>query len=219
MALFGRDRPTDATDATDELPSIEQYEAAAEREIEEERRAKIRAIANRRRNEDELRLGMERNQRIREEKGRRERQRELEQAAKAHVKLYGRERAAQLDPAATYDLVPVLVSREINRSGKVIYAFTSSALANQARDYLRECGSAPEPGGLRGVAGTRLGAVVPGDQLLAVDPSRDEIAELGGKIQAVLDRRQQAATESAKREAAEQRRRAEERQFGVAVSE
>lgn len=213
MALFGRDRPAE------ELPSIEEYEATAEREIEEQRRAQIRALAERKRGEDEQRLGVKRNAQRREEEGRRERQRELEQAATAHMKLYGRDLAAQLDPSASYDLVSVLVSREIMQSGRVMYAFTSTSLAAKARDYLREGGTAPEPGGLHGIAGTRLGTVVPGDQLLAVDPSREEIADLGRKVQAVVDRRQEAASESMKREQAEQQRRREARHFGVAVSE
>jgi hypothetical protein len=197
-----------------ELPTIEELEAKVEAEWQRDFETARRQEAQRRlRKLESLRVDREfaKRQAERQEEAR---ERDHALARKAHLTLYGPELAEKVDPAATYSLIFIS-----SRGATGFAIFSDPTRVAEVRHWLRFNGALaedPERAAI-GVGGVGLGAYVKRGELLAVNPTEQELGDLEKAARQEADARRQDEADrqaQANKEAEEEHLR---RRYGARV--
>lgn len=137
----------------------------------------------------------------------------------AQQRLYGA-LAARIDPATSYRVIVLQVSRETARDGHLYVIASTEAKEGAARDLIRSLGLTCEMVRPADRRGDQLPKAIPAGALVAVDPERGDsgLADLATRERAIRDDRQQREAAASARAREEQRREEERQRFGVALS-
>ena len=201
--------------AEDALPSIEELEAEVEAAWERDRHAALQKAARQRlRQLESQRMDREFAKR-QAERQKEARERDYALASQAHEKLYGRILAAAIDPARAYSLV------FLNSPPVVGFCiFSDAARVAEVREQLRFGSSLyvdPERAATS-VSGVGLGQFVKRGELLAINPTDEQLRDLETAARAEGDARRQAEANRTAAANAEAEAEHLKRRYGAKVS-